>query len=185
MVWKVFGTSLGCWFPARVKLILDCSSWIQDRTIETISCLEERRVQKQNDAVRWFTSLLFAFRHQNDNPLAICSCCCRLLLDSITPYFGLSLHRYYHLSCSLLALPRSFNEAASSYRSASIRRTYTLRCRVGIPGVEQYRLSADRLLSSATSPVIHEKYVRELGRNVRLRGIHPVRTCCVAWGCAR
>jgi hypothetical protein len=84
----------------------------------------------------------FAFRRRNDNPLAICSCCSRLLLDSITPHFGLSLHRYHYLSWSRLALPQPFNEAAISSGSASIRRSYTLRSQVGIPAVNNtdYRL---------------------------------------------
>lgn len=29
--------------------------------------------------------------------------------------------------------------------------------------------------SARLSPTLHEKYVRELGRNVRIRGVHPVR----------
>lgn len=31
--------------------------------------------------------------------------------------------------------------------------------------------------SARRSPTLHEKYVRELGRNIRLRGFHPVRRC--------
>ena len=45
-----------------------------------------------------------------------------------------------------------------------------------VSGDKRHKLSADRLLSSALSPILHEKYARELGRNVRLRGIHPVCT---------
>ena len=123
--------------------------------------------------------LSFAFR-QND--LAICSFYSCLLLDSVASHFSLSLRHYHRLSCSRPALPRSFNEVAMSFGRGSIWRTYIQHYQVGIPGHEQYKLSSDHL-SSAHSPILHEKYVRELGRNVRLRGVHPVRSCRVPRGC--
>lgn len=144
-----------------------------------IVCSTHPVAYKNTKTLRYGARLVLpALRQQNDNRLVICSLCSRRLLDSITSHFGRSLPCRHHLSCSHLALPRSFDEAAMSFRRVSVWWTYIRHRQVSEYPPAQ-ALSSDRLLSTAYSPGLHEKYAREVGRNVRLRGIHPVRICRV------
>src|SRR6266404_9783041 len=130
---------------------------------------------------RWYANVSLVIGDNND--LVLCSFNSCIPMDSITSHIGLPWH-HPHSSCSRLAQSRSFNEVAMSLRRASHWRAYLPHHQVGIVSCEQIKPLSDCHLSSAYSPGLHEKYVRELGRNVRLRGIHPVRRSCVLSECA-
>jgi hypothetical protein len=74
-----------------------------------------------------------------------------------------------------MALPRSNNEITESFGS-TVPWWPRIRCsRVRSSAVFRLTCRLDRCLSAARSQYLHEKYVRELGRNVRIQGLHPVR----------
>ncbi len=80
-----------------------------------------------------------------------------------------------------MAFSRPDGQVTGSPGRKLVRRARAYCHRVGDTGhISNFVLSYWCFFSSARrTPTLHEKYVKELGRNVRLRGFHPVRK--ISW----
>jgi len=97
-----------------------------------------------------------------------------LLLVPIPPFCGDILPSRVSVQCPHMALPRPNNEVTSSFRSTLVWWPRILRYRVGRRAVLRVTPCLDQCFSASRSPHLHERYVRELGRSIRIRGLHPV-----------